>query len=102
MWVVQLGGMGSDYIVSAPLRSPLDFIFMSLDVDFFWCANERRVSSSPTPQPGLKISVYQGAGGVLSHILKLFCSYTNPHQVEEFNCILPTSTWTTEQLEPEG
>ena len=62
MWVVQLGGMGSDYIVSAPLRSPLDFIFMSLDVDFFWCANERRVSSSPTPQPGLKISVY-GSGG---------------------------------------
>lgn len=54
--------MGSDYTVSAPLLSPLDFIFMSLDVDFFWCANERRVSSSPTPPPGLKISVY-GSGG---------------------------------------
>ena len=48
--------MGSDYTVNVPVLSPLDLVFTSLDVDFFWCAPERRVSSSPTPPPWLKVS----------------------------------------------
>ena len=54
--------MGSDYTVSAPVLSPPDLVFTSLDVDFFWCARERRVSPSPTPPPWLKVSG-RGSGG---------------------------------------
>ena len=32
---------------------------------------------------------------------ELFCRYWNPHQVGEVNCVLPTSTETPDQLEPE-
>ena len=34
--------------------------------------------------------------------LELFCSCWNPLQVEEVNCMLPTSTQTPDWLEPEG
>lgn len=35
------GGTGSDYTVSAPVLSPLDFVFMPLDVDYFLvCSRE--------------------------------------------------------------
>lgn len=40
--------MGSDYPVSAPVLSPPDFVFMSLDIDFFWCAQEENESYSST------------------------------------------------------
>ena len=37
-----------------------------------------------------------------NNIFELFCSYWNPHQVGEVNYMLPTSTETPDQLEPEG
>lgn len=41
--------MGSDYPVSAPVLSPPDFVFMSLDIDFFLvCSREENESYSST------------------------------------------------------
>ena len=33
---------------------------------------------------------------------ELFCGYWNPYRVEEANCVLTTSMWTPDWLEPEG
>ena len=50
--------------------------------------------------------LYSSSSGIidniLSHVLWAVCRDWNPHQVEEVNCVLPTSTETPDWVGPEG
>ena len=70
-----------------------------------------RKENSQARQNNKNLAVKQSQGPSVLHqglwiifqatSFELFCRYSNPHQVEEVNCLQPTSTETTDLLKPE-
>ena len=84
----------NEYWSGLPFPSPGDLLSPGIEPESPALAG-RFFTTEPPGQPN--------AGYNLSHMLELFWTYLNPHQMVEFKCMLTTSTKSPEDwLEPEG